>query len=394
ERSVAARYRLQPVIKIEHDLVQRQLVGQHHPRGAYVFKSFLLASLFLHQLENAADILFVGENRGDDHRLFHLGNLTLRGPAGRIVHVHDFAIGLGHVIANARRGGDEVEPELALQTLLNDLHVQEAEKAAAKAKAQRGRALRFEEERRIVEPQLFQGFAQRRVLVRVHGVEAGEDHGFDFLKTRQRLDGRAGIAGNGVANLGVGHVLDVGDHETDFAGEQLIDLNRLGREHTQSFHVEGLAVRPQPDLHPLAQRAFKNSGQHNDATIGIKPRIEDQSLQRVLRIALGRRQPLDDRFQNFRHSQTGLGAYQQRVFRIQAYGLLDHFLHAGNIRAGQVNLVNDRNNLQPVVDGEVSVGQCLRLNTLRGVHYQQRAFAGSQRTQDFIRKINVTRRID
>ena len=50
ERSVAPRHRLQSVVKVEHDLVQRQLVLQHHARGADIFKTFLLAALFLDQL--------------------------------------------------------------------------------------------------------------------------------------------------------------------------------------------------------------------------------------------------------------------------------------------------------------------------------------------------------
>ncbi len=40
--------------------------------------------------------------------------------------------------SDAGRGGDEVEVELALQALLDDLHVQQAEEAAAEAEAQRG----------------------------------------------------------------------------------------------------------------------------------------------------------------------------------------------------------------------------------------------------------------
>ena len=79
-------------------------------------------------------------------------------------------------VAHAGRGGDEVEIELALQPLLNDLHVQQAEEAAAKTKAQRDGIFRLEDERAVVEPQLFQRVAQQRVLVRVHGVQPGEDH--------------------------------------------------------------------------------------------------------------------------------------------------------------------------------------------------------------------------
>ena len=65
------------------------------------------------------------------------------------------------------------------------------------------------------------------VLVGVDGVESGEDHGLDFFEAGQGLDGGIGVVGDGVADFGVGDVLDVGDEESDFAGYQLVDFNRL-----------------------------------------------------------------------------------------------------------------------------------------------------------------------
>ena len=44
--------------------------------------------------------------------------------------------------------------------------MQQAQKAAAKAEAQRLRSFRLESKRRIVEAQFFQGFAQRLILMR------------------------------------------------------------------------------------------------------------------------------------------------------------------------------------------------------------------------------------
>ena len=41
------------------------------------------------------------------------------------------------------------------------------------------------------------------------------------------------VVGDGVADFGVGDILDVGDEEADFAGAQLVDLDRLGRENAE-----------------------------------------------------------------------------------------------------------------------------------------------------------------
>ena len=65
--------------------------------------------------------------------------------------------------AHRRRGGDEVEVVLALEALLDDLHVQEAEEAAAEPEAQRGRGLGLARERGVVEAQLVERVAQVRV---------------------------------------------------------------------------------------------------------------------------------------------------------------------------------------------------------------------------------------
>ena len=92
-----------------------------------------------------------------------------------------------HAIAHARRRGQQLEIELALQPLLDDLHVQQAEKAAAESEAEGERALRLVAERGVVELQLADGVAQVLVVVGVDREDAGEDHRLHFLEAGQRL---------------------------------------------------------------------------------------------------------------------------------------------------------------------------------------------------------------
>ena len=67
---------------------------------------------------------------------------------------------LVHVVLDVRHGGDEIEIELALEPLLHDLHVQQAEEAAAEAEAERRRRLGLVVQRRVVELQLLERVAQ------------------------------------------------------------------------------------------------------------------------------------------------------------------------------------------------------------------------------------------
>ena len=76
------------------------------------------------------------------------------------------------------------------------------------------------------------------MLVRVDGVEAGEDHALDVFEAGQRFGAGALDVGDGVADLGVGDVLDGGDKEADFAGGELRELDGLGRHHAHALDVE------------------------------------------------------------------------------------------------------------------------------------------------------------
>ena len=45
-------------------------------------------------------------------------------------------------------------------------------------------------------------------------------------------------------------------------------------------------------------------------------------------------------------------------------------------------------------NGHIYVGQRLRLDSLRGIHHQNRALAGGQRTGDLVGEVHVAGRID
>ena len=101
-----------------------------------------------------------------------------------------------------------------------------------------------------------------------------------------------------------------------------------------------------------------------------------------------------DGFEHLGHSVAGLGADGQGLRAVQPDVLLDFGLHARHVRARQVDLVEDRDDLVVVVEGEVHVGEGLRLDALRGVHDQQRAFAGRQRTGNLIVEVHMAGGVD
>ena len=98
------------------------------------------------------------------------------------------------LVDHVGRGRDQVEVELALEPLADDLHVQQAEEAAAEAEAERAGGLRLVGERGVVELQLVERVAQRRVVVAVDRVEPGEHHRVGVLVAAERLGGAVVLA--------------------------------------------------------------------------------------------------------------------------------------------------------------------------------------------------------
>ena len=64
------------------------------------------------------------------------------------------------------------------------------------------------------------------------------------------------------------------------------------------------------------------------------------------------------------------------------------------VRAGQVNLVDDGDEFEIVLDGEVGVRERLSLDTLRRIDDEQSALAGRERARDFVTEVNVAGRVD
>ena len=220
---------------------------------------------------------------------------------GRVVHLQLGAVVQVDVVDDARRRGDEIEVELALQPLGDDLEVQQPEEAAAEAEAERRRAFRLVGEARIVEAQPRHRLAQVLELGGIDREQAAEHHRLRRLEARQRLRRRLALVGDRVADARVGHLLDGGGEEADLAGPELAQHLLLGAEDADALDLVGAARGHQLDLLALLEHAVDDAHQHDDAEIGVIPAVDQQRLERRRAVALGRRQALDDRLQHGCH---------------------------------------------------------------------------------------------
>ncbi len=128
-------------------------------------------------------------------------------------------------------------------------------------------------------------------------------------------------------------------------------------------------------LHERQARAGAHAPVHHPharhhAAVLVELRVEDQRLQRRVGVADGRRDAFDDRVEQLRHAFAGLGRDPQDVLRRDA----EHVLDLGGVAVGvggrQVDLVEGGDDLEVVLEGQVAVGERLRLDPLGGVDHQ------------------------
>ena len=306
---------------------------------------------------------------GDD-RFADLGHPAHVGHLRWVLNHQDFTVVLHDLVDHAWRGGDQVLVELTLQPLLHDLHVQQAQEAAAETKTQRLADFGFVVQRGIVEFEFFECVAQRVVFAGFSRVQAGKNLGLDFLKTWQRLSRRAQVVGqlffecDGVAHLRRLQFLDACNDVAHFTGfERSAGLVR-GGENAQIVCVIHSVGRHHLEAFTLAQAAVHHTHQHHHTDIRIEPAVDDHRAQRRVGVALGRRHMRNHGFKDVVDADTRLGRARNGISGVDADHVFDLGTCVVQVGVGQVNLVEHRQHFHTQVERGVAVGHCLRFNTL------------------------------
>ena len=144
----------------------------------------------------------------------------------------------------------------------------------------------------------------------------------------------------------------------------------------------------------LAEGAVDHPHVGDHAAVLVELGVEDQRPGRRLRLALRRRDALDDRLQHLDHAVAGLGRDPQRFLGVAAEQVGDLGRDPVRLGAGQVDLVDHRDQLQAVLDRQVGVGDGLGLDPLGGVDDQQRPLAGGEAARDLVGEVDVAGRVD
>ena len=113
----------------------------------------------------------------------------------------------------------------------------------------------------------------------------------------------------------------------------------------------------------------------------------------------GGRNARDERLERVLDADARLGGCEHRAALLPGAGgldaddFLDFLCHALRFGGGEVDLVDDGEDLVVVLDRLVDIGERLRLDALRCVDHQQRAFARGEGAGDFIGEVDVAGRV-
>ena len=146
--------------------------------------------------------------------------------------------------------------------------------------------------------------------------------------------------------------------------------------------------------HPGAHAPVDQADVHDHALVGVVEGVEHEGLERRLGVAHGRRHALDDGLEHLGHAGAVLGGDGDGLVAVEPEHLGDLVPRALHVGRGQVDLVEDGDDLEPAVEREVEVREGLRLDPLGGVDDQDGALAGGERARDLVGEVHVAGRVD
>ena len=148
----------------------------------------------------------------------------------------------------------------------------------------------------------------------------------------------------------------------------------LARSH--EFHVVALAYCAVDDFEVC-----------DDASERVEHRVENQSLERSVRVAYRCRHTLHYGLQNLGHAHSGFAAGADYLVAFASQQVDYLILHLVGVGRVKIAFIDYRYYLQIVVDGHVQVRYSLSLYALRRIHYKQRTLARGNAARHLVGEI-------
>ena len=171
--------------------------------------------------------------------------------------------------------------------------------------------------------------------------------------------------GDGITHAGISDALDRSGEVANFACTKHTIVDQRVRCHIAGFHNgEFRTGRHQLNGIPDLDGAFFDADIDDNALIGIIIAVEDQSLQRSVRIALGCRNVRHNFFHDSFDVDACLCGDPRGIFCGNPDHIFDLLADTVRICSRQVDLVDNRHYFQIVFDCQISICQCLGFDAL------------------------------
>ena len=253
---------------------------QYGPFFFNIFHALVNSAPLLAQIHDCADILGSHHDFCFYHGFLHIFDLRRVRHICRIGQVLHFPVCLVHLVNNAGGCGNQVQIVFPLQTLLYNLQMEKAQKAAPESKSQSRGSLGLKLKRRVVKLQFLQSISQIRVFCPVCRIKAAVYHRIYFLISGQRFRTGVGCISNCIAHPGFFYIFQAGSDIAYHSRFQFITRDKLSGSKGSYFHH----LRPGSGSHhkhrrPFSDRSFLNAAEYDYSFVGIINRIKNQRLE-------------------------------------------------------------------------------------------------------------------
>ncbi len=376
--AIAFGHGFKAVVEIDEDVGERNGGGEEDAEFVDGLGVFQFASLFHDELHGISNVVAWEHDEDANHGLTDFLDGLLLGEIGGIVDDQFFAVGFGDLVDYAGVGGDDIHVELTAESFLDDFHVEEAEESAAETEAEGGGGFGLEGEGGVVDLELAHRDFEGLVVGGVDGVDAGKDHGADFFESGKGLGAGLVLVSDGVADFDFGGGLHVGDDVADVSGLKFVGLGHLGSKDAGLLNFVIVGGVEEFNFVTFFHLAGDDANVGDDAAVGIVDGVEDRGAQEAIRVFVGRGNEFDDRFEDVLDADAHFCGGGDAVFAGDGKDFLELLAAAVDIGGREVDFVQDGDNGEVLLHGEVDVCHGLGLDALGGVDDENGAFAGGE----------------
>ena len=272
--------------------------------------------------------------------------------------------------------------------------MQKAEEAAAEAETEGGGAFAHEGEGGVVDLELADSELERLEIVRADRIDAAEDERVDFFEARKRLRGRFARLRKRVADFHVGGGLHVGNEVTDIT---CLELFAGGHLRAEDADVLDFVIEPgghHADFLATDDGAAHDANVADDAAIGVEHGIEHGGAQIAITGVFRMRDVGHDGLEDVLDADAHFGAGRHGFISGELEDILELAFALVDIGAGEIDFVDDGDDVQVLLQREVQIGHRLGLHALGGIDQEQSALASGERAADLVAEIDVPRRVE